>query len=119
MESSEVPEHRKGYKLGANYSDQRMIKRLAKQGHTAEKICDALHITLSCVESFAADPKAAVPGQFSAQKAPDMPAAEDPLIAELRAQNQALTERVEKAEAPEPEPEVEETEDEPEIDLEE
>jgi len=86
-----------GYKLGANFSDQRMIKRLAKEGHSPEVISDSLHIALSCVESFAADPKAAVPGQFSAQTAPKMPAVEDPLIAELRAQNQALTEQVAKA----------------------
>ena len=87
------------YKEGANFSDQRMIKLLAKQGHSPEVISDSLHIVLSCVESFAADPKAPVPGQYAAQKAPDMPAVEDPVIAELRAQNEALTERAEKAEA--------------------
>ena len=76
-------------KKGANYSDIRMIKQLAREGHSAEAISDALRIELACVESFAADPDGRVKGVGISQKTPDMP----PIVA--------------KAPEPEPEPEPE------------
>ena len=39
-------------KSGANFADKNAIKRLAKEGLSAETISDVLRIALACVESF-------------------------------------------------------------------
>lgn len=44
-------------KSGANFSDQNLIKRLAKQGRSVEEISRVTHIQESAVDSFVSKAK--------------------------------------------------------------